>query len=396
MKRNPLHVIALSALLACGAAQAAPTADGSSYFNLRAEATLNQVAPLIVAGDPGGVPPDSPTLRIDPNLITSPYSGVVSINIRYSTGVVGSASSFICSGAFVSAIHIVTAAHCIDTGPGNGTGTPIVIGNRLAGVAGVGDVRAVFNTQAVPGGTNSFTLGSAVSVSMHPGYKGFGVCPAAVTDPTEFCINDDLAVITLGSAAPSWVKQYRVANNFITSNEQALHVGFGTTGNGVTGHTAGSSSFFIKRSGSNFIDRPLDELDDEQNFSGAPEIWTADFDSAARGIDQYCTLFGVCSGMLANDVETNIGPGDSGGPTFKMIDGGELLLVGNNTFGRTWPGQTRGTFGTAYGGMILGTYEGFLEEATNGAINFVPEPGTYGLMLLAVLAAGTASRRRRH
>jgi hypothetical protein len=185
----------------------------------------------------------------------------------------------------------------------------------------------------VAGGANTYTLGAAASVSMHADYKGFGNCPAAVTDPEAFCINDDIAVITLAQAAPDWMKRYDVASSMPGMGTALSHVGFGTTGDGVAGHTAGSASFFVKRTGQGFADRPLDELNDEQNFAGAAEVWSSDFDSAARGIDTHCTMFGVCSGVLANNVETTLGGGDSGGPSFMQTANGQWVLVGNNTFG---------------------------------------------------------------
>ncbi len=367
------QTIALSSVAAAALMALSATAHASAdyYYNLRGEAVLDERTPLIVAG----APPDSPTSRIDPNLTTSPWAGVVSINIRYS------GSSYICTGSMISPVHVLTAAHCVDT-----TSTGSVIDITQPG----NDVRVVFNTQATPTSANTYTLATATRVDMHPDYAGFGPCPSAVTDPEAFCLNDDLAILTLPAAAvPTWVPTYSLG--YLDESMPQTMVGFGTTGNGVTGHTAGSSSFFVKRTGANYSD--VFDFDDEQNFTGAREVWVSDFDG--NGLDSHCTIYGACSPILANDVETTLGGGDSGGPSFQQVNG-QWVVVGNNTFGRRFSlDQVSGTFGTASGGMIAAAYLPWIIDVTDGAVNVVPEPGTYAMMGLGLLAIGAAARRRR-
>lgn len=321
-------------------------------------------APMISAG----AAPDSPGNRVDPNVASSRFSGVVSLAIQYDN------KQYICTGTLVGKRQVVTAGHCVDT---NGNGSLIDItkpGNN---------VLAVFN--ATSSGAGSKVI-AASQVSMHADYAGFGKCPAGLGLAGQ-CVNDDIAVITLGQDAPAEAKIYKIATTELQSGTRIIMAGYGTSGDGVNGFNV-SPAYRVKRSGENYVD--LFGLDDEQGRTGRAEVWYGDFDGGGR--DTFCTRYGVCSPILANDVETGIGGGDSGGPSFVEMYG-ELMLIATNTFGNS-AGYVGGSFGTYFGGMVLHSYLDYINQATGGAAQFVPEPATTAMFGLGLLALAGARRRK--
>ena len=134
--------------------------------------TSGSLKPTIVSG----ALPDTPDNRIDPNTASSPFSGVVSINIRYMEN--GEQQSFICSGALVGKRQVISAGHCVDT-DGNGHYVDITKPGN--------DVRVLFNSN---GTANALIAASAIAVDKN--YQGFNNCP----DGSLGCVNDDVSVVT--------------------------------------------------------------------------------------------------------------------------------------------------------------------------------------------------------
>jgi len=367
----------------------APLFAAAAMVSVGSTATASVIGDLVANGSTvtpfivSGAPPDSPANRVDPNVASSPFNGVVSINIRY-LNANGQQLSFICSGTMITSTDVLTAGHCVDT---DGHGHVVDItkpGN---------DVRVVLNDQDPF--TAATDLYTASKVTMNPNYQGFGICPPSVN---SFCLNDDISIIHLSKPVPDSVTKYGISPYAPAEGSVFEMVGYGTSGDGINGYTV-SPSFFIKRDGANVWD--LSDTDDEANFSASSpmEVWYYDFDGTKDGVnrDTFCELGLVCSAQLANDVETHLGGGDSGGPSFIKDANGNYILVANNTFGGSfcpdglpgWKGScVDGNFGDYGGGILLYSYFEWIRST-------VPEPGSLALAGLALLAVGGARRRRR-
>lgn len=281
----------------------------------------------ILAGGEFGSPADAPSSRLDAG-DQFPFVGALKIGDGH--------LAFRGSAVAISPDWIVTAGHNADFDDD-----------------GVAD--ASWSGYFHFPGSGVFGISEVV---IHPAFSGFA----------KPSVHDDLALMRLASPLPLG-SSYPSLGSTGVGDSVAL-VGFGRSGYGSYGYTT-AASLTDRRFGSNVIDNLA--LDDEG--TGTAEVFRYDFDDPST--------VGLAGGSLGNDLETIIGPGDSGGAALKWTDEG-WQLVGINTFTEGFGGR----FGDEGGGILIEPYADWIHEVTG-----IPEPTTSLFFAITLVLAALCRSR---
>jgi Trypsin/PEP-CTERM motif len=232
-----------------------------------------------------------------------------------------------CTGVAISSTVVLTAAHCSASAVGNPSSL-------------------------------SFKGITASRVDVAPGFVSYG-------DPD---LDNDLVAITLSSALPSSVPTYAL---FMGPPPIGADIVF-VHNNGSLGYNtldfAPVYSPCAPDPNNTGMCTPADP-GSPVSFGASTFAFDYDLQGDTAGLYNY-------SGGGAVAGEDTLRGGDSGGPTFILVNGVPQLL-GLNTFGATTPKGNAFQYGSVGGGILVSSYQGFLSNYVS-----VPEPETWPLLML--------------
>jgi hypothetical protein len=291
-----------------------------------------------------GSAPDSAAARVDANVASSPFAGVVAIAINGATY----------SGVVIAPQYVLTAGH----------------------VAGAGSA-------------------SAMQVIVNAGAGSWSTTVVkATTYPTFSFPYDDLGILQLAEPVPAGIPIYPIYAGALQNGLVLQLAGYGASGNGNVGPTVGAATS-VKRTGRNSLDEFTTTLDSSGLTS---RFFVYDFDApTGNGV--------LGAGTLGNAIETMVAAGDSGGPSFIQV-GASLQVLGINTFSAS-PVANQAvtyTFGDIGGGIVAADprFAAWLQTTTAGTM---PTSGggdtdgplpVWSYILLGGLLLGVTLAKYRH
>ena len=294
-----------------------------------------------------------------------------------------------CSGSLMAGgTAILTAARCVT--------------DRSGAIAATGGFAYFYPGPADPlydlgfGVTPGIERVALGAIHVAPGYTG------QVVD------HNDLAVIFLAGAAPAFARPY-LLERLVDPRGVAFNVaGFGDRGrSGATGFLPGTVGRL--REGDNRFEFALGDPIFGGGWGGPEllarygDVWLSDFDRVGSADnDAACILTGLVFGLGDTFCETGLGPrevgvapGDSGGPQFvngRIVSVSSFILTFGPDFGDV-DDRLNGSWGEFSGFAPVFRNRSWIERLVPGA--FVPEPGTWAMLITGFGLVGLALRRRR-
>jgi hypothetical protein len=266
---------------------------------------LTPAAHAIMAGGEFDLPADSPSNRLDPFGMDSPFNFVGALSI------LSGSQTYYGTAVALSPNWVLTAGHNVDFNDDGEVDSGLSVSLHLPGVG----------------------IHQPTSIFAHPNFTGFG----------NSSIFHDLSLLYFEEAIHESLFSLALGLSLGIGDEVAL-AGFGRSGYGSYGYTTGASTT-DRRVGYNTIES-LQAKDD-----GSGLLYRYIFDDP------------LTMDSLGNDRETIIGPGDSGGPALMPWDG-SYALVGINTFTEGYGGR----FGDVGGGVALNNYWNWIGDTTGLSI----------------------------
>jgi hypothetical protein len=173
---------------------------------------------------------------------------------------------------------------------------------------------------------------------------------------------NDIALVQLSVDVPGVTpaKLYRGSKE---ANAVGTFVGFGRTGNGLTGDVTDDR---VKRAGTNAIDGYLTQNAKGQNklsqkLKGGNKTFAVDFDQPGNA------ALNVFGSPEPTDLEFLISPGDSGGPTFidDPAGGFDLVVVGIHSYGEIFDLRDDSSYGDVVGETRVSKFAKWVDDVVN-------------------------------